>query len=108
MRLSTLKKMLREDGFDELLVLARIDALASSGDLTYVEFCRRRRGELAGVEDVRPPRLLGGDDLIALGYRPGPLFREMLDALEEAQLEGQVRTRADAERFVIERYPRPA
>jgi len=106
MRLSTLKKMLREDGFDELLVLARLDALASNRDLRYVAFCERRRTELAQAEDVRPPRLLGGDDLIALGYGPGPLFTEMLGALEEAQLEGEVRTREEAVAFVIARYPR--
>jgi poly(A) polymerase len=106
MRLSTLKKMLREEGFDELLALARIDALASNRDLRYVEFCERRRAELAASEDIRPPRLLGGDDLIALGYTPGPRFGEILAALEDAQLEGRVQTRADAERFVAERYPR--
>jgi poly(A) polymerase len=106
MRLSTLKKMLREDGFDELLVLARLDALASNRDLRYVAFCERRRTELAQVEDVRPPRLLGGDDLIALGYRPGPLFTEILAALEEAQLEGEVRTRDEAVALVTGRYPR--
>jgi len=105
MRLSTLKRMLREDGFDELLAVARMDALASNGDLTYVEFCERRRAEI-GAEEVRPPRLLGGDDLAALGYQPGPLFGEILRALEEAQLEGEVRTRPEAERFVGERFPR--
>jgi poly(A) polymerase len=99
--------MLREEGFEELLALARMDALASNGDLRYVEFCARRRAEL-GTEDVRPPRLLGGEDLIALGYEPGPLFTEILGALEEAQLEGEVRTRAEAEGFVAARYPRPA
>ena len=108
MRLSTLKKLLREEGFEELLALARSDALASNGDLRYVEFCARRRAELAAEDDIRPPRLLGGDDLLALGYVPGPLFGEILGALEEAQLEGRVRTREDAERFVAERYPRPA
>src|SRR5881628_3747705 len=106
MRLSTLKKMLREEGFDELLALARIDALASNRDLRYVEFCERRRTELAAREVIRPPRLLGGHDLIALGYAPGPRFGEILAALEEAQLEGQVGTREEAERFVAERYPR--
>jgi len=99
--------MLREEGFDELLVLARMDALASNRDLTYVEFCERRRAELAGEEDIRPPRLLGGDDLIALGYQPGPLFGKILGALEEAQLEGQVRTREEAVHLVGERWPRP-
>jgi poly(A) polymerase len=105
MRLATLKRMLREEGFDELLALARLDALASNRDLTYVDFCARRLLELA-EEEVRPRRLLGGDDLIALGYVPGPGFGEMLHVLEEAQLEGEVRTRAEAERFLAERFPR--
>ena len=104
MRLSTLKRMLAEDGFDELLTLARMDALASNRDLRYVGFCLRRRAELAH-EEIRPPRLVGGDDLIALGYARGPTLGAILRALEEAQLEGEVRTREDAERFVAERFP---
>jgi poly(A) polymerase len=108
MRLSTLKKMLREEAFDELLALARMDALASNRDLQYVEFCERRRAELATEEGVRPPRLLGGDDLIALGYAPGPVFSDILRTLEDAQLEGQVTTRDEAVHLVTERYPRPA
>jgi poly(A) polymerase len=106
MRVSTLKRMLREEGFEELLTLARMDALASNRDLTYVDFCERRRREFAREDAMHPPRLLGGDDLIALGYEPGPLFGEILAALEEAQLEGQVQTRAEAERFVAARYRR--
>ena len=104
MRLSTLKRMLRHEGFDELLTLARMDALASNRDLRYVEYCERRRAELA-CEEIRPPRLLGGDDLIALGHQPGPRLGEILRALEEAQLEGEVTSRADAERFVRSRFP---
>jgi poly(A) polymerase len=104
MRLSTLKKMLREDGFDELLALARMDALASNGDLTYVEFCAKRREELAAEAPMHPPRLLRGEDLIALGYAPGPRMGEILRGLEEAQLDGEVRTREQAEAFVRARF----
>jgi len=95
MRLSTLKRMLAEDGFDELLWLARIDALASNGDLGFVMFCERRREEI-GAEAVKPPRLLTGHDLIAMGFEPGPRIGEVLRALETAQLEGEVVTREDA------------
>jgi poly(A) polymerase len=102
MRLSTLKRMLAEPGFDELLALARFDASASNGDLQFVEFCERRREELR--ETVKPPRLLGGDDLVALGYRPGRRLGDILRALETAQLEGEVASRADAERWVRERF----
>ena len=58
-----------------------------------------------GGAAIRPPRLLGGDDLIARGYAPGPLLGVILHALEEAQLEGRVRTREEAEQLVAERYP---
>jgi poly(A) polymerase len=99
MRLSTLKRMLAEDGFDELLWLARIDALASNGDLQFAMFCERRRKEI-GEEAVKPPRLLTGHDLIAMGFEPGPRIGETLRALETAQLEGEVVSREDALEWV--------
>ena len=71
-----------------------IDALASSGDLQFVEFCARRRDELRA--SVKPPRLLGGTDLIAMGFTPGPALGETLRALETAQLEGEIGTRDEA------------
>ncbi len=103
MRAATLKRFLREDGIEELLELARIDATAASGDLQYYEFCRAQLATLSH-EEMRPPRLLTGDDLIALGYRPGPLIGEILHALEEAQLEGTLTTRADALAWVARTY----
>jgi poly(A) polymerase len=104
MRLATLKRMLAEPGFDELLVLARLDALASSRDLQHVEFCERKRAELR--ESVKPPRLLGGDDLLALGYAPGPMIGQILHAVEDAQLDGQIHVRDEALAFVRDRFPR--
>ncbi len=107
MRLATLKKMLAEEGFDELCRLARLDALASSRDLGFVLFCERRKAEL-GAEALRPPPLLRGADLLAMGYSPGPRIGEILRALEDAQLEGEIATRTAATEFVRERYPRDA
>jgi poly(A) polymerase len=103
MRLATLKRMLAEDGFDELLELARMDALAATRDLRFVEFCERKRDELR--ETVRPPRLLTGDDLIALGYRPGPTIGRILHAVEDAQLGGEIHTRDEALALVRDRFP---
>jgi poly(A) polymerase len=104
MRLSTLKKFLRQNGIDELLELCRIDASASNGNLHYYEFCRRKLAEI-GAEQMKPPPLVSGHDLIALGYRPGPAFKEILEAVEEAQLEGSVATREQALALVQERFP---
>ena len=104
MRLATLKKMLAEEGFEELCRVARLDALASSRDLRYVLFCERRRAELR-AEELQPPRLLTGADLLTMGYAPGPRIGEILRLLEDAQLEGEVTSRAAAETFVRERFP---
>lgn len=104
MRLATLKKMLAEEGFEELCRVARLDALASSRDLRYVLFCERRRAELR-AEELHPPRLLTGADLLTMGYAAGPRIGEILRLLEDAQLEGEVTSRAAAETFVRERFP---
>jgi poly(A) polymerase len=101
MRSATLKRLLREEGIEELLELARIDALSSSGDLRAYEFCQRKLAEL-GPEQITPPRLLTGRDLIALGIPPGPRFKDLLNALEEAQLEGRLHTREEALAWVQE------
>ncbi len=104
MKLSTLKRFLGQDGIHELLELCRIDALSSNGDLGYYEFCQQKLAEL-GEKEVSPEPLLRGRDLIQLGYVPGPSFSAILGAVEEAQLEGVLRTREQAVAWVREGYP---
>ncbi|MEX0806269.1 MAG: CCA tRNA nucleotidyltransferase [Candidatus Binatia bacterium] len=103
MRLSTLKRFLREDGIDELLELARIDALSSSGDLQYYEFCKERMSEMQEVE-IRPEPLLRGQDLIEMGYVPGPIFTDILRQVEDAQLGGELTSRQEAIEWVNRNY----
>lgn len=108
MRRSTLRRFLSEPHIEPLLELARLDILASSGDLTNYEFCRAAQAEFAG-EPIKPPPLLRGRDLLDLGYPSGPLFAEILSAVEERQLEGELSTREEAISFVERTYPpRPA
>ncbi len=95
MKASTLKRFLRQEGIDELLALTRIDALGSSGDLTQYQYCVERLAELS-TEAMRPERLVTGRDLIELGMKPGPAFKQLLNAVEDAQLEGRVRDRDEA------------
>src|SRR5258706_2845214 len=99
MRLSTLKRFLREDGIDELLELARIDALSSNGDLQYYDFCRARLGEVQH-DVIRPAPLLRGGDLIELGFKPGPLVSQILRQVEDAQLGGELSSREAALEWV--------
>ncbi|HET6466442.1 MAG TPA: CCA tRNA nucleotidyltransferase [Nitrospiria bacterium] len=95
MRESTLKRFLRQPFFSDHLELHRLDCLASHGDLTNWEFCKKKLAEL-GPEEIRPKRLLTGDDLITMGYPPGPLFSKILTLLEDAQLEGSIKNRDEA------------
>jgi poly(A) polymerase len=103
MRLSTLKRFLGEEGIEELLELTRIDALSSNGDLSYYEFCRQKLSEL-DQEEIHPPPLLGGKDLIEMGFTPGPIFQRILKDVEEAQLNGEIATREQALAWVSTRY----
>ena len=105
MRESTLKRFLRQPYFTEHLELHRLDCLGSHGDLTHWEFCRQKLREL-DARSIRPERLLTGHDLVQLGYSPGPIFTRILTTLEDAQLEGRVRTREGALELIEERFPR--
>jgi tRNA nucleotidyltransferase/poly(A) polymerase len=95
MRESTLKRMLRLNRFEEHLELHRLDCLASHGHLENYEFAKLKF-DAAPPEQLRPPRLLTGNDLIEAGYRPGPDFARMLEAVEDAQLESRIHTKQAA------------
>jgi len=103
MRTATLKKFVRMAHFDEHLALHRLDCLCSNRHLEAYEFLKEFIAKTP-PEEVRPERLLTGDDLRRMGFRPGLLFSEILGALEEAQLEGQVQTREEAEGFVRRKF----
>jgi poly(A) polymerase len=104
MKPATLKRFARLPGFEEEhLELHRLDCLASHGNLDAYEFVRRFLRETP-PEEVRPPRLLTGEDLKAMGFRPGPRFKEILHAVEEGQLEGRLVRREDAMDFVKREY----
>jgi hypothetical protein len=103
MRLSTLKRFLREDGIDELLELARIDALSSNGDLRYYRFCQERRAAL-DENEIHPAALVRGGDLIDLGFTPGPLFSEILHQIEDQQLSGEITGREQALEWIKKNY----
>ena len=104
MKQSTLKRFIRMDGFAEHLELHRLDCLASHGNLDNYYFVKEA-WETTPEEVIRPPRLLTGHDLIALGYKPGPGMGKILAAVEEAQLNGDLTTPEQAKEFARERFP---
>ena len=106
MRRSTQMRFLRLEGFAEHLELHRLDCLASHGDLTTFEMARRML-EQTPAEVIKPTPLLRGGDLIERGYTPGPAFKQILQTVEDAQLEGRIQTREDAMRLVEQQFPLP-
>jgi poly(A) polymerase len=95
MRPSKLKVILVHPGIRELLALHRADALASGRSLDHVEYCERLLREWS-QEELNPAPVLTGDDLTQHGLTPGPLYKRLLDAVREAQLDGTVRTQPEA------------
>jgi poly(A) polymerase len=103
MRPARLKRFLRMPDFDLHLKLHRLDCLASHGMLDHYTFCVDQLQNME-IGELNPPRLLTGDDLVAMGYVPGKMIGQILRALEEEQLEGRLDSRDEAIRFVREHW----
>lgn len=99
MKKATLKRFVRLPLFDQHLELHRLDCLSSHRHLDSYEFVQRFLDETP-PEQVRPERLLTGDDLLAMGFQPGPEFARILKGVEDAQLEGQLKTKEEAQEYV--------
>lgn len=101
MRTAKLRRFMARESFEEELELHRVDCLCSHGGLDIYEFLQNRRKDFAN-EPLIPPRLVTGKDLIALGWKPGPRFRETLEAIQTRQLEGTLRSREEALAWLAE------
>jgi len=103
MRTATLKRFVRLPKIEEHMELHRLDCLSSHRNLEAYHFVRDFLARTP-PEQVRPLRLLTGDDLLYLGYRPGPKFSEILRAIEDAQLEGLIGSREEALEYLAKTY----
>jgi poly(A) polymerase len=103
MRVAKLKRFMARPTFEEELELHRVDCASSHGMLDNYEFLVGKREEFAN-EPIIPPPLVRGEDLIALGLKPGPKFSEILEAVETRQLEGALKTREGALDWVKREY----
>jgi poly(A) polymerase len=103
MRPATLKRFVRLPRFEEHLALHRLDCLASHRNLEAYEFVMEFL-RTTPPEVVRPAKLVKGEDVLSLGYKPGPLVGKILAAVEEAQLNGELASREDAISFVDSKF----
>jgi poly(A) polymerase len=103
MKKATLKRFLRLPKFEEHLELHRLDCLSSHRDLSLYEFAKESLYNTP-PEQIRPKPLINGDDLIQAGYKPGPQFKDLLTAVEDAQLDGVITTKEEALSLVQSLY----
>jgi poly(A) polymerase len=103
MRVAKLKRFMARPTFEEELELHRVDCASSHRMMDNYEFLLRKREEFAN-EPIIPPSLVRGDDLIALGMKPGPKFGQILEAVETRQLEGALKDRQQALDWVKREY----
>ncbi len=104
MKKSTLKRFIGTPDFEEHMVLHLADCLASHGSTEAYDFVMQKFEEFKD-EEIKPEPLIGGRELIEMGYAPGPLFKEILNLVEEAQLEGEITNRSEALELVSRKYP---
>lgn len=104
MRQSTLKKLLRRLTFRDELALHKLDCQASHGDLSNWAFLTEKASTFK-EQEIRPDPVINGEDLIKAGYKPGPVFKEMLSGVENMQLENKIHTRKEAINWIKENYP---
>ena len=102
MRVATLKRFLARPTIDDELELHRVDCLGSHGLIDNYDFLLAKREEFSR-EPLIPPPLITGQDLISLGWKPGPYFKRILDAVQVRQLEGSLTSRGEAMDWVATR-----
>jgi len=103
MKKATLKRFIRVPRFDEHMELHRLDCLSSHRRLESYQFVQHFLDETP-PEQVRPERVLTGDDLLAMGFQPGPEFARILRGIGDAQLEGQLKTKEEAKEYAAKHF----
>jgi poly(A) polymerase len=104
MRVSRLKRFMSRPHFEDEMILHKVDCASSHGALDNYEFLLQKREEFAG-EPLIPPPLVTGNDLIALGWKPGPMIGKILEAAQTRQLEGALANRQEALDWISQEFP---
>lgn len=110
MPLARLKRYLRHPHIDDVLEVERLIALATPHQPTELlhawRYCQEQLLTFRDAPQDKglwPPIPVDGGDLQELGLQPGPVFRELLNAIETEVLEGRVADREEAIAFVRSR-----
>jgi tRNA nucleotidyltransferase (CCA-adding enzyme) len=103
-RPSQVVQLLRKYDLPTLILIAvQIPRYLTASD--HASTLRRQIWQYLTVwANVQPP--LNGNDLKQLGYKPGPQYRKILDNLLAATLDGVIKDKAEAEKFLAQNYPK--
>ena len=94
---TALRKLSVHVDIAELVVVAKAAYLVQTGRDFEAADRVLKRAEILGVLHSAPKPLLQGRDLLKLsGFSPSPKFKEILDRVYEAQLEGRIKTKKEA------------
>lgn len=91
------KRLARKPGIKYALILLEQDNVIGKTD--YPMDCIQNLTSVfrdLTENDIRPTPLINGDDLIAMGLPPGPLFKNFLEAVETKQLNGELSSSEEA------------
>ena len=98
MKLSKIKKLLARETIEDEILLHFLDCSNSNGDTSNVDFIRAKQKEIP-KEVAKPDWLIGGQDLLDLGYKAGPEIGKALESLHDMQLEGEYKTKEEGLRI---------
>lgn len=104
MREAKLKRFMARPTFEDETELHRVDCLGSWGGLDNYDFLNQKRTEFDN-EPIIPPPLLTGNDLIEIGWEPGPRLGEVLTKVQDMQLEKNLNSKEEALDWVNANYP---
>jgi len=96
---SRLQPILIEKDADTIVATARALAPKSRG------VARAARALSGDPNELNPPPLVTGADLIAIGMRPGPKFKSILQSIRSDQLDGKLTSREDALKRALQDKP---
>jgi poly(A) polymerase len=96
-------RLLQKPNIDDHLELLRVRLLSSGKNPILHTHWQQKLKEFRRLPEIQP--LINGEDIIQLGHLPGPLYKEILRIVEDLQLEGRLKTRADALQYIREHYP---
>lgn len=102
-RKSTLKRYLALPYIDDLMLLNEADTRSASGNMEHIDYLREKMDEWE-PEEIRPKKIFTGKDLIEMKFIPGPIFKKILNKIEDLQLEGIITNKKQAIKFVEANY----